>query len=201
MWFSTYIRPAVPPPIENDDKAEAARTCQRFIYLGHLWRIKGVETILEAVPHLPLGCSIDLFGPLDEYTAETIERRGNGRVRYGGFLTHDQVDIALWKYDCLVLPTHHPGEGYPGVIAEAFAHGLPVITTKWLAIPEIVDETCGLLIDPQDTPGFVAALTALNQDRERWRQLKEGARRRAAQFDHAIWSRRFEEICEGLVQS
>ena len=35
----------------------------------------------------------------------------------------------LWEYDCLVLPTFHPGEGYPGVIAEAFVHEIPVITT------------------------------------------------------------------------
>jgi glycosyltransferase involved in cell wall biosynthesis len=194
VWFSTYIKGATRPPL-----ADERSSCTRFVFLGHLWRTKGIETILESAAMLPADCSIDLYGPLDEYTAETLERRGLGRVHYRGFLTHAQVDEALWRYDCLVLPTHHSGEGYPGVIAEAFAHGLPVITTNWLAIPEIVDETCGILIAPHDTAAFIAALTALNQDRGRWLQLKEGARRRAGQFDHTLWSRKFEDICAGLV--
>ena len=200
VWFSTYIRPATPPPADARE-SRPDDSCQRFVFLGHLWRTKGVEILLEAAPQLPRGCDIDIFGPLDEYTAEAIEQRGAGRVHYRGFLTHDQVDATLWKYDCLVLPTHHPGEGYPGVIAEAFAHGLPVVTTRWLAIPEIVDDTCGILIEPGDTAAFVAALTALHRDNARWQQLRRGARLRAEQFDHAVWSRKFEEICAALVRT
>ena len=107
----------------------------------------------------------------------------------------------MWNYDCLVLPTFHPGEGYPGVIAEAFAHGLPVISTRWLAIPEIVDESCGVLIEPGDTAGFVAAVTGLHQDSARWSRMKLAARERAAQFDHEVWARKFESLCAGLVGS
>lgn len=198
IWFSTYIRRVTPPP---GGARSTSGDCRRFVFLGHLWRSKGVETMLEAAPQLPQGCEIDLYGPLDEYTAEALGQRGHGRIHYRGCLSHEQVDAALWNYDCLVLPTHHPGEGYPGVIAEAFAHGLPVVTTKWLAIPEIVDDTCGILIEPGDTAAFVTALTALHRDDGHWRRLKEGARRRAEQFDHAVWSRKFEEICESLVQS
>lgn len=198
IWFSTYIKRVTPPP---RDARSTGGSCRRFVFLGHLWRSKGIETMLEAAPQLPEECEIDMFGPLDEYSAEALERRGNGRVRYRGCLSHAQVDAALWSYDCLVLPTHHPGEGYPGVIAEAFAHGLPVVTTRWLAIPEIVDETCGILVEPGDTAAFVAALTTLHRDDEHWHRLKKGALMRAEQFDHAVWSRKFEEICDELVQS
>ncbi len=155
--------------------------------------------MLESAPHLPEGCFIDIYGPLDEYTPEDILARGKGRVRYCGFLSHSEVDAKLWDYDCLVLATFHASEGYPGVIAEAYAHGLPVITTRWLAIPEIVDDECGVLIDPGDTQAFVSAVTALHRDPERWRKLKEGAQARAKQFNHTTWSRRFEEICEQLT--
>ncbi|HLA72646.1 MAG TPA: glycosyltransferase family 4 protein, partial [Steroidobacteraceae bacterium] len=147
VWFSTYIR-RIPPPA--DLPARKSPHCRRLVFLGHLWRTKGVETLLEAAPHLPDGVTVDLFGPLDEYTPEMLRERGAGRVTYRGFLSHDEVEKTLWNYDCLVLPTFHPGEGYPGVIAEAFAHGLPVISTRWLAIPEIVDESCGILIEPGD---------------------------------------------------
>ena len=201
VWFSTYIRPVATASSDTvTGRADNRETCSRFVFLGHLWRTKGIETILDAAERLPGESSVDIYGPLDEYTAEEIRERGMGRVRYCGLLTHAEVDAKLWDYDCLVLPTFHPGEGYPGVIAEAYAHRLPVITTKWLAIPEIVGSDCGILIEPNDTEAFVAALRSLFDDPALWQRLKTGARMRAKQFDHSVWSRRFEEVCEQLVQ-
>ena len=198
VWFSTYIKAPARTAMAGAAVPDTAR-CTRFVFLGHLWRTKGIETMLEAAASLPGDCSIDIYGPTDEYTPADIDTRGQGRVRYRGILTHEEVDARLWEYDSLVLPTFHSNEGYPGVIAEAFAHGLPVIATRWLAIPEIVDETCGLLIEPQDTAAFVRAVTALHEDPALWRRLKAGAQSRAPMFDHARWSRRFEEICERLA--
>lgn len=197
VWFSTYIDapaaqpgPAARPPGDR---------CTRFVFLGHLWRSKGIETLLEAAARLPQGCTIDVYGPMDEYRAEDIDGRGAGTVRYRGVLTHEEVDAKLWDYHCLVLPTEHPNEGYPGVIAEAFAHGLPVIATRWLAIPEIVDADCGLLVEPGDTEGFVRAIRDLHGDPALWRRLREGARAKAAEFDHARWSKVFEDLCRRLA--
>lgn len=199
-WFSTYVRTTVRPSEQVlNSQHNQEKACEKFIFLGHLWRTKGLETMLEAAPDLPPDTSIDIYGPLDEYTEDDIRERGMGRVRYCGLLTHAQVDAKLRAYDCLVLPTFHSGEGYPGVIAEAFSQGLPVITTQWLAIPEIVDEKCGILIPPNDTVAFVAAIAALHADQVRWRSLCNGAHIKAAQFDHKFWSNKFKSICEELV--
>jgi glycosyltransferase involved in cell wall biosynthesis len=170
------------------------------VFLGHLWKSKGIETLLHAATRMPPGCSIDVYGPADEYEPGVIDRRGAGRVRYRGVLTHEEVDARLWDYDCLVLPTVHPNEGYPGVIAEAFAHGIPVIATRWLAIPEVVDDSCGLLVEPRDPDAFVRAVERLHADPGLWRRLCAGARAKAAGFDHARWSRVFEDVCRGLAQ-
>lgn len=200
-WFCTYIDPPSPRGTKDAAAVPAERQrCSRFVFLGHMWRAKGIETMLEAAPRLPPDCELDLYGAPDEYSPETLAQRGANRVRYRGLLTRAQVDAVLWDYDCLVLPTHHPSEGYPGVIAEAFAHGLPVITTDWLAIPEVVDDSCGILIPPHDTTAFLDAMRRLHEDRAYWLRLKEGARERAKQFEHATWSRRFEQLCEELVQ-
>jgi glycosyltransferase involved in cell wall biosynthesis len=200
VWFSTYIRS--PSVLERQAASGATpATCSRFVYLGHLWRAKGIETLLESAPLLPRDASIDLYGPLDEYTVDDIRLRGQGRVRYCGLLSHAEVDARLWSYDCLVLPTFHESEGYPAVLAEAFAHGIPVVTTRWLSIPEIVDESCGILIEPRDTRAFVEAISRLSADPALWRKLKAGAAARAAQFDHTHWSRVFEQICGQLAQA
>lgn len=196
-WFSTYIKVIERDP--QDIEPSFPDACTRFIFLGHMWRTKGVETMLEIADDLPSGTHLDLYGTLDEYTREDINQRGKGRVRYRGFLTHDEVDRTLWKYDCLVLPTFHTGEGYPGAIAEAFAHELPVITTKWLAIPEIVDSSCGLLIDPDSPQQLAAAIEEMHADADMWRIMKEGASSRAKDFNHSVWSKTFEDICVGLM--
>jgi glycosyltransferase involved in cell wall biosynthesis len=197
IWFSTYIT-APARTIASATDSESAR-CTRFVFLGHLWRTKGIETLLEAAASLPGDCSIDVYGPPDEYLPADIDKRGQGRVNYRGVLTHEEVDAKLWEYDCLVLPTFHTNEGYPGVIAEAFAHGIPVITTRWLAIPEIVDDSCGMLIEPRDTAAFLRAVSTLHEDPALWQRLKAGALARAPMFDHARWARLFEEICERLA--
>lgn len=199
-WFSTYIR----QPVDAEQRfleaePEDDRRCSRFIFLGHLWETKGIDTLLESAGSLPEGVTIDVFGPTDQYSEADFLERGHGRVKYRGFLSHAEVDEVLWGYDCLVLPTFHKGEGYPGVIAEAFAHGLPVITTNWLAIPDMVDSTCGVLIEPRDTPAFVAAVTALNADRDAWLKMRNGARAKAGEFDHSVWAHTFSHLCEGLV--
>lgn len=199
VWFSTHVRTPARGMATRDIESPAGR-CTRFVFLGHLWRTKGIETMLEAAASLPPGCTIDIYGPPDEYEPSDIEARGGGRVRYRGFLSHEEVDARLWDYDCLVLPTFHANEGYPGVIAEAYAHGLPVIATRWMALPEIVDETCGILVEPGDTQGLVRAVAALHADAALWRRLQAGARERAAMFDHARWSRVFEMLCERLAR-
>ena len=62
-----------------------------------------------------------------------------------------------------MLPTFYEGEGYPGAIIEAFSLGLPVISTHWKAIPEIVkDQQTGILIEPNTVEAFVKAIQFFN---------------------------------------
>ena len=103
--------------------------------------------ILKTASHLHPNIIVDIFGPLDgQYTAEEIKSKGKGVVRYKGTLTPAQVYQELFNYHALILPTFYEGEGYPGVILEAYNCGMPVIATNWLSIPEIVDRNTGILI-------------------------------------------------------
>jgi glycosyltransferase involved in cell wall biosynthesis len=196
VWFSTYIPRVSAPAVSRE-----STRCTRFVFLGHLWRTKGLDILLDSARSLPDGVTIDIYGPPDEFSPEQVRARGGDRVVYRGQLTREQVDARLWDYDCLVLPTFHEGEGYPGVLAEAFAHGIPVITTRWLAIPEIVNDEVGILVDPGDAAGFVAAVRALHDDAPRWLRMKAAALEHARQFDHAAWAKRFEELAVRLVNA
>lgn len=194
VWFSTYLPPGSTPTRQ----CTAGRSCRRFVYLGHLWRSKGVSMILAAARGLPSDATVDVWGPMDEFTPDQIIAESGGRATYCGVLAGSDVLATLRGYDCLLLPTSHVGEGYPGVIAESFTAGIPVIATKWLALPEVVDETCGLLIEPGKAQELQAAMTRLCHDDVMWRKLCEGASVRSELFSHDRWSAVFLEVLKAL---
>ena len=130
---------------------------KRFVYLGFVNSFKGMDQILEAAELLGEEYSIHVYGPVmeEKYNHKFEIQKGV----YKGILKKEEVLETLRDYDVLVLPTFYEGEGYPGAIIEAYSIGLPVITSNWKAIPEIVvqNET-GLLIEPQSTTALVTAI-------------------------------------------
>lgn len=191
-WFSNYTYD-VGLTVETPYKI----SCSKLVFLGRITTTKGIEIILDTAPKLPEDVTVDLYGPLDEsYSATEFTERGAGRVRYGGVLSKIEIQSRLWDYDALILPTFHDGEGYPGVILEAYAHGLPVITTQWMSIPEIVEhEVSGLLIEPQDIDGFVSAVNRLFADDALYHRLQEGAREKSKQFSSDFWTEKYIRFC------
>jgi glycosyltransferase involved in cell wall biosynthesis len=88
------------------------------------------------------------------------------------------------KADAFVLPSFH--EGYGMALAEALAHGLPVISTRAGAIPDTVPDAAGMRVTPGDAVELRAALQRLMDDAA-WRaQLGAGAR--AARTQLPSWA-------------
>ena len=80
-----------------------------------------------------------------------------------------------------MLATLH--ETYSMAVAEALAHGLPIVSTTTGAIPQLVgagrngEKPAGLLVPPGDVDALTAALSKLVGDARVREQLAEGARR------------------------
>jgi glycosyltransferase involved in cell wall biosynthesis len=145
----------------------------RCVFAGQIKREKGVFDIIESFSGMDR-FSCDLYGPvLDRDRAEffdALAKRPN--VRYRGIVEPAEVRGIIGSYDLLLLPSYHAGEGYPGVILEAFAAGVPVVASRWKSIPELVDDgERGLLVPVGDPASIRGALERLEREPELYRRM------------------------------
>jgi glycosyltransferase involved in cell wall biosynthesis len=192
-WFPTN-RPM--PQLMNGKK----RKCRRFIFLGWVNSSKGVIELINAGERLTEDVIIDVYGPMI-FDIDYSVFNGLKRVRYKGIINPEMVISKLIEYDALVLPTYHKNEGYPGVILEAYSAGIPVITTKWKAIPEIVNETTGLLIEPRNSDDLFRAMEKLYKDDDYYISLVHGVTKRRDEFSSDYWGECFMSYCKDLFQT
>lgn len=138
-----------------------------FCYVGRLNRDKGVVELVGAFSDLPVRAHLIVIGdlddslPVDRATMEKIAR--HERIHWLGFL--QDVRPALCVADVLVLPSYR--EGFPNVLLEAGAMGLPAIATDingsneiiepglngWLVKPASVRELREAMIEAMGCPG------------------------------------------------
>lgn len=83
-----------------------------------------------------------------------------GELRHAGPVHGAQKTSLLQTSHCLCLPTRYPAEGQPLVVLEALAHDLPVVATRWRAIPATLPPGTPL-VEPGDTAGLAGALRQL----------------------------------------
>lgn len=169
-----------------------APACRRFVFISQLRPEKGLADALRAIELCPTSCTLDIYGP-SLPTTDLLALRSHPRAVYHGALPHEHVARVLRDYDALVFPSHYDGEGLPGVIVEALQCGLPVIATRWRALPELVHhEQNGLLTPPKSPQALAAAMTRLALDDALYAELCIGAAERGRELDASSWQQRLE---------
>jgi glycosyltransferase involved in cell wall biosynthesis len=103
--------------------------------------------------------------------------------------------------DIFCFPTHYSAEGFPVVLLEAMMFELPVVSTKWRGIPEIVDEgETGLLVAPGDIEDLAAGLKKLLENLELRLSMGEKARKRyLAHFTAERYQQNMESVLSDLA--
>ncbi len=189
-WFPTS-RPLMEGLIHDN----RSKDCRKFVYAGWVSPDKGIPELIQAGARLKIdGLTVDVFGvPAAGIAMSDFDHQRT--VRYQGVLTPGTVGRKLIEYDALIFPSHYIGEGYPGVIVEAFHAGLPVIATRWRHIPELVNDTCGILFEPKDVSGLTAAIERMAMDRGMFQELREGVRAQSDRFATTTWTDKFLDYC------
>jgi glycosyltransferase involved in cell wall biosynthesis len=148
---------------------------RRFLFMGQLRREKGIAEAVAAARVLPAGATLTVCGPaMAGFDIGTLDL--HARWRFAGAIASADVPRVLAEHDALVFPSYHDGEGLPGIVIEAMQAGLPVIATRFRALPEVVEDGVnGLLVTPRDVDALGAAMRRLSEDPALFAQLSVGA--------------------------
>ena len=187
-----------PVPEKAPDASTKPDTCLRYVYVGRIVEGKGMRALAEASKKLPDTVSVDVYGPWgDDLEKDLFE--DCPRIRYHGPLKPETIIPTMEQYDASLLPTHYRGEGYPGAILESYLAGLPVIVTRWRALPEIVDESVGIFVEPRDADDLANAMIRLSEDKALFQSLRSNTRAKAEFFSSVRWADNFLDRCRGLI--
>jgi glycosyltransferase involved in cell wall biosynthesis len=133
-----------------------------ILFIAHCTREKGLFAAAESIVHanryfaacrLPVKLKFTAAGNFvtDQERLE-FERLVAGpefatAVEHVGFVSGDRKNQLLLEADLFLFPTRYLGENQPVNLIEAMAFGLPIVTTRWRSLPEML---------PRDYPGLVS---------------------------------------------
>ena len=94
-------------------------------------------------------------------------------VEYLGFVSGATKERAFQQCDLFCFPTYYMGENQPVNLIEAMAHGLPIITTRWRSLAEMLsNEYPGLVAIKSPEKIAAAILNVMTQETgESFRQM------------------------------
>lgn len=186
------LRPVPDEPPDFEPFAGTSRSL-RIAYVGRIKETKGLHYLLDAVRGVNDAedrVELDVFGHFlegDDYRSRFLRQcEATPNAQFHGKLDNDRVIPTLREYDVFAFPTYYPGEGFPGVLVEAFAGGCLVLATDWNYNGELItDETEGLLCEPKSATDLQDKLELLLDEPERVERYKRSSWQQARNYSVA----------------
>ena len=169
----------------NNDKV-------RFVFLSRVHPDKGCAMIANSAKRLnELGYHdkfiVDFYGKIDERYNDflpMIEPIDN--VNYKGFLdlTSNRGYDTLATYDIMLFPTYWDGEGFPGIVIDAYISGVPIIASNWNCNEEVIDSHTGVIIPHHNEDALFDAMKKTIVGVYDLKQMSTICQARAREYDN-----------------
>ena len=195
------------PGVDRAELAPGTETAGALLSVAAVIPAKGHDVLLEALaPLAGLRWQCECVGSLerDPVFVDRLRQRVrdggmDGRVRFSGPRVGTDLARSYAAADLLVVPSR--AETYGMVIAEALAHGLPIVAAEVGGVPEALGRSAdgtrpGLLVPAGDPAALRDALRAWLADPGLRRRLRAAARERRAAL--AGWSTTTAAVAEVL---
>ncbi len=127
---------------------------------------------------------------------QTIEMELGPQVEWVGNVPFDVLKEIYSGVDLFLYPSKIEGFGLP--LLEAFACGVPVITSNRTALPETAGEAA-LLVDPESPESISEAVKQIMEKPSLRKRLVEKGLKRAEEFSWERTARLTRKVYEGIV--
>ncbi len=154
---------------------------------------KNIKAIIKALPsvisYYP-DTTLHIIGNgscLDDLKKLTYNLNLSGFVIFHGQLDHKGVMKILQETDIFVFPTLR--EGFPKVIVEAFACGLPVISTSVSVIPQLIGNDKGIILNENTPEALAKAIAHIISDEHRFAEISLKAQEASYYYTLERWQK------------
>ena len=175
-------------------KSELVYCCSepyKLCTFSRVMKEKGIEDAVDTVNAVNKRFkrtvyTLDIYGQVDPEQTEWFEQlksRFQNCVNYCGIVPFDQSVEVLKNYFALLFPTRFFTEGIPGTIIDAYAAGIPVISSEWESFSDVVSNDItgkGYAFNNKDELHEVLENIALNP--QIIQDMKTGCIERAKEF-------------------
>jgi glycosyltransferase involved in cell wall biosynthesis len=168
------------------------------LVVGTIEARKNLLTVVAAAARIP-GLRVVAVGPPTPYLvtvrARIAELGLHDRFELRGYVDRPTLDDLYARATLALIPSRYEGFGY--AVAEARCAGLPFVAGRGSSLTEVAQDA-GMLCNPEDVDGWVAAIRALLADRDGAQERASSDRVRAQ--ERFRWSRAAGEL-EALYAS
>lgn len=179
------IEPNFPRELPTKGPVKLIIVCRQEARKGTDVVIDSLPIVLKILPNVTL----DVVGggsKLEAFRKQAVRLRVDDRITFHGKVIHDKVIKLLKNAHIFCYPTS-ASEGFPKVVLEAMATGLPVITTPVSVLSQLIGESNGVLLDEPEPTALARAIVELCSDHLRYRTLSANAIEKAKEFTLESW--------------
>lgn len=178
-------------PVDRSELIYTTEKPFRFCTFSRVMKEKGIEDAVAAVNSVneicdKTICELDIYGQIEngeEEWFENLRKTFSEHIKYKGVVSYDKSVEVLKPYFALLFPTRFYTEGIPGTIIDAYAAGVPVISSEWENTADIIaDGKTGYVFPMGDVEKFTEILRDICGDPDKINALKENALKRVNDF-------------------
>ncbi len=186
-----------------------------FIHVGRFEAVKDHELLLQAVVRLKAESFQVLligYGPLEDLITDKIAQLGiQNKIVFLGYREASHVAPYIARSQCLVMTSRT--EGFPNVLLEALASGIPVISTDCNSGPREIlsrqynpEARCtgvepsdyGILVPVADADALAKAMLLMLQDTGLRNEYAAHALSRAACYDLPVIMKQYAAVFHNI---
>ena len=172
----------------------------RWLHVSAMQPLKNVDKIIGAFKNISDvhdDFELIICGPVNKQYEQLVQQLNlQSKIIFIGEINYEDVAQQMQQADAFIMFSKH--ENFPCVIIEALCCGLPVIASNVGGIAEAVNQTNGILVQPNDTNALEEAILSMMHNIKNYNKVKLAADA-ASKYNYTTIAEQFISVYEQVI--